>query len=67
MCSCRHQARRCDADAANRGSHSEPNPRLIMAVVAVGVIIGALFSPARQSQVNVASTQPAPAKAIDPR
>lgn len=63
MCSCRQMKCASRAGSDSRSDHVEANPRLIMAVVAVGVIVGALFSPARPPQPTVATIQPQPAAA----
>ena len=51
MCSCKHHR-----GSAAKAAAVEPNPRLIMAVVAIGVIIGALFTPSKNSKEIVAQT-----------
>ena len=51
MCSCKYHG-----GNAGKAAAVEPNPRLIMAVVAIGVIIGALFTPSKNSKQIVAQT-----------
>jgi hypothetical protein len=44
------------ANAAQGRGASEPSPRLIMAVVAIGVIVGALISPGASTKQSASAS-----------
>lgn len=64
MCSCKsHTSQR--KDAANDAAAVEPNPRLLLAVVAVAVIAGALLSPSKPGRTQLAAQTPVAASAAE--